>query len=492
MTSPRKFAFASLAILTTTLSACTVGPNYVRPSAPPSAAFKEAPNAANGWTPAQPMDSIQKGPWWSVFNDAVLDGLEKRVAINNQNVAAAEAAYREARALTAADRASFFPTITATGSGTSSGGGSGRGGGIATTTANGQTLVNTGGGSVSSYGASVGASWAPDLWGRIRRQVESDVASSQASAALLANATLSAQTELATDYIDLRILDEEKRLFDDTTTAFQKSLNITQNQYNAGTVARADVITAQTQLLNVQAQDADIGVQRAQDEHAIALLVGVAPSELTITPAPLSRAVPVAPTDVPSTLLQRRPDIAASERAVKQSNALIGVQVAAYYPDITLSGSYGFSAGNLGNLFNSANDVWSYGANISETLLDFGARRARVRQAKAAYDQSVAQYRETVLTAFQGVEDQLAALRVLEGEAKIRDQALASARQAETISLNEYRSGTVDYTTVVTAQATALTAAQSVLTVLRARQGASVALIENLGGGWTQADLPKH
>ncbi len=489
MTTPRRplharFASVSLAALVLVSAGCSVGPNYVRPSAPPSPAFKEAPSAANGWVPAQPMDAIQKGVWWSMFGDPVLDGLEKRVSVNNQNVIAAEAAYRQARALTTVDRAAFFPTVTATGSAqrSHSGGGDSKG----------TSVVAGGSNDVSSYNAALGASWAPDLWGRIRRTVEADTAASQGSAADLANATLLAQAQLASSYVDLRVLDEEKSLFDDTVAAYQKSLQITQNQYNAGIVAKADVITAQTQLLSVQAQDADIGVQRAQDEHAIALLIGVAPSELTIAEAPLIRTVPVAPIDVPSTLLQRRPDIAAAERSVKQQNALIGVQVAAYYPDITLSGSYGFNAANLGDLFKSASNIWSFGGDIRETLLDFGARRGRVSQARAAYDQSVAQYRQTVLTAFQGVEDQLAALRIYEGEAKIRDQTLASARQAEALALNQYRAGTVDYTTVITAQATALSAAQSVLTVLRARQVASVTLVEDLGGGWTTADLPKH
>ncbi len=498
MTTPRipysRFATVSLAALSlaSTLAGCAVGPNYARPTAPPSQVFKEAPNPANGWTPAQPMDGIPKGAWWSAFGDAYLDGLERRVAVNNQNIAAAEAAYRSARALTSVDRASFFPTLTASGSGTRSG--AGRSNGTASSTTAGGTIVTTsaGGQSATTYGASVGASWAPDLWGKIRRTVEADQAGAQASAADLANATLSAQTELASDYIDLRILDEEARLYSETIADYQRSLQVTQNQYNAGTAARADVITAQTQLLSAQAAAADIGVQRAQDEHAIAMLIGVAPSELTIAPAPLIRTVPVAPVDLPATLLQRRPDIASAERKVKQENALIGVQVAAYYPDVTLSGSYGFSASNLGKLFNTANDVWSFGGDLSETLLDFGARRGRVREARANYDQSVAQYRQTVLTAFQGVEDQLAALRVLEGEAKIREQALVSARQAAAIALNEYRAGTVDYTTVVTAQATALSSAQSVLTALRARQIASVTLIENLGGGWTVADLPKR
>jgi NodT family efflux transporter outer membrane factor (OMF) lipoprotein len=510
MTNPRPLLkyLASATALGATLSACTVGPNYVRPSAPTSVAFKEAPNPQNGWSPAQPMDAIQKGAWWSAFNDPVLDSLEKRVVINNQTVAGAEAVYREAQALTAADRASFFPTVSATGSGTRTGGGGGRGAstglvttgtstGVVTGTGTGTTTTTTTGAivsnaSITTYNAGLSASWAPDLFGRIRRQVESDVAAAQADAAELANTTLLAQAQLAVAYVNVRILDEEKRLFDQTVADYKRSLQITENQYKAGVAARGDVITAQTQLITAQAQDADLGVQRAQNEHAIALLIGVPPAELTIAPVPLNSVVPVAPTGVPSTLLQRRPDIAQAERAVKSSNALIGVQVAAYYPDITLSGSYGFAATNLGHLFASSASAWSYGASLSETLLDFGARRARVQQAKAARDQSVAQYRETVLTAFQGVEDQLAALRILEGEATLRDQALTSAKQATQIALNEYRAGTQPYTTVVTAQATQLSAAQSVLAVLQARQTASVTLIEDLGGGWTNADLPKR
>ena len=489
-------SIASLTAMATALAGCAVGPNYVRPSAPLSPAFKEAPNAQNGWSPAQPMDSIPKGAWWSVFGDPALDSLESRVVINNQNVAAAEAAYREAQALTAADRATFFPTLGVTGSGTRSGGGSRSGGVIGTTTGTTGTTTGTGvtsvGGASTNYNIAATASWAPDLWGRIRRQVESDVASSQADAAELAAATLSAQEELATDYITLRVLDEEKRLYDDTVKAYERSLKITQNQYNAGTIAKTDVITAQTQLIGAQAQDVDIGVQRAQNEHAIALLVGVAPADLTITPIAISRTVPVAPAGVPSTLLQRRPDIAQYERTMKAENALIGVQVAAYFPDLTLSGSYGFSASNLGHLFASSASAWSYGANVSETILDFGARRAQVKRAKAAYDQSVAQYRETVLAAFQGVEDELAALRIYQGEATLRDQAAASAKQATQLTLNQYRAGTQPYTAVVTAQATELADEQSVLTILQERQVASVTLIADLGGGWTSADLSKR
>jgi NodT family efflux transporter outer membrane factor (OMF) lipoprotein len=492
---PVRAVTASSLVAVLLLSACAVGPNYVRPTVSTPAAFKEAPSAQNGWVPSQPMDTIDRGAWWSVFNDPVLDGLERKVAVNNQNVAQALAAYDQSRALTSADAATLFPTATLTGSGQRSGNGGGSSGGSTYVDSNGNVVSSGGKASATTrYNAAVGASWAPDVWGRIRRQVQSDRANAQASAADLANAKLSAQTQLATDYFNLRILDEQKRLYDATVAAYQKSLTVSQNQYKAGTIAKADLITAQTQLLSTQAAAIDVGVQRAQAEHAIAVLAGMTPAELTITPtaAAYSPPVPTPPVELPSEVLQRRPDIAAAERQAAAASAAIGVQVAAYFPSITLSGSYGFSASNLSTLFNSGNDVWSYGANLAETLLDFGARRARVREAKAAYQQRVATYRQTVLAAFQAVEDQLVALRVLEQESKIRDQELASARQSEQLALNRYRAGQVDYTTVAAAQAQALSSAQNVLTIARSRQNASVALIEALGGGWTTADLPKR
>jgi NodT family efflux transporter outer membrane factor (OMF) lipoprotein len=477
------------------LSACMVGPNYKRPDVVAPPAFKEAPNARNGWTPSQPMDTIDRGAWWTAFNDPVLDGLETKVRISNQNVAQAVAAYDEARALTSADRAGLFPTLSATGSATRTGGGPGARS-TGQSSALGTTVGSTGatsGYAVNSYTTALGASWAPDVWGRLRRQVKSDNAAAQASAADLFNATLSAQAELATDYVTLRVLDEEKRLFDDTVKAYQRSLNITQNKYKAGTAAKTDVITAQTQLLAAQASDIDLGVQRGQTEHAIAVLAGMAPAELTIDVQPtLNRAVPTPPVVVPSLVLQRRPDIAAAERTAASASEAIGVQVAAYYPTINLTGSFGTDSSSIGNLFNAANEAWSFGGNLAETLVDFGARQARVREARTAYAGKVAAYRQTVLSAFQQVEDELVALRVLEQEAKVRDETAKSAHLAVTLTLNEYKAGTVDYTSVVTAQATALSADQSVLTVLQERQIASVTLIEALGGGWTTADLPKR
>jgi NodT family efflux transporter outer membrane factor (OMF) lipoprotein len=484
------------------LAGCTVGPNYHRPTAPVSPQFKEAA----GWTPSHPADAIDRGAWWSMFNDAQLDALERRVATSNQTVAGYEAAYREAHQVVAEARASFFPTIGAeasathsresggigslgtTGSGTTTGSTTGTtettGSGATTTSSSGSTIRTT-------YVAELEASWVPDLWGKVRRTVESDQALAQASAADLANARLAAQGSLAEDYFALRVLDEQQRLYRDTVADYRKFLTVTTNQYTYGTQARSAVITAQTQLYAAQAQLLDVGVRRSAMEHAIAVLVGVPPAALTIAPAPFTRDVPVAPSDVASSLLERRPDIAASERRMASANALVGVAVSAYYPDLTLSGDYGSGASSLGSLFGSAASLWSVGAELADTLIDFGARRARVREQRAAYDESVATYRQTVLTAFQGVEDELSALHVYQQEQAVLLQTEASARQTVQLDLNQYREGTVDYTTVITAQATALTASQNVLTVLQARLQSSVLLVEDLGGGWSARDLPK-
>jgi len=459
------------------LAGCAVGPNYQRPTAPEAPKFKEA----QGWTPAAPQDGIDKGAWWSMFQDPVLDGLEQRIAISNQTIKEYEAAYRQAHQIVAEARATLFPTVGAQVSATGEGN---------------LAKSRTGGSSNSSstanaYQAGLDASWAPDLWGKVRRTVEADKATAQSAAATLANARLSAQASLAQDYFQLRVLDEEIRIYTETTANFQKFLTITQNQYKAGTQPKSAVLAAQTQLLGAQAALTDFGVGRAQYEHAIAILVGVAPSELTIVPATLTRIVPVPPTGLPSDLLQRRPDIAEAERTVAAANAQIGVAQAAFYPTLSLTGDVGYSGSNLGGLFNSSNALWSLGATAAETLVDFGERRAAVRAARATYDQEVAVYRQTVLTAFQGVEDELAALRVLQKEQDERLASEAAANKTVELDLNEYKAGTITYTTVITDQATALTASQNVVTVLGQRLVASVLLVENLGGGWTAANLPK-
>lgn len=488
--------FVPLAALLAVLTGCMVGPDYKRPDAPSSVTFKEV----KGWKPATPVDGIQRSAWWSVYHDPVLDSLERQVNISNQTVKEAEAAYRTAAAEVLVARANLYPVLGLGTGATRFGGGentsSSRSGIVAPsvtgpsgTTGNGSTF---GGGTFTrtTYDLQATFNWDLDVWGRIRRQIESSAAAAQVSAADLANAELSAQITLATDYFELRGSDALQRLLDDTIAQFERSLRITQNQYNAGVAARSDVITAQTQLESTRAQAINVGVARAQFEHAIAVLTGRPPANLTLPPGPLATEVPVVPVSVPSTLLERRPDIAASERAMQQENALIGVQIAAYYPDISLSALYGYSGSPLGSLIQASNQAWSLGAAASQTLFEGGLRPAQVTAARATYDQAVATYRQTVLTAFQQTEDSLSTLRILQRQAGVQDTAVRLARQAVQIALNEYRAGTVAYTTVVTNQATALADEEAALTLQMQRLEASAALIGDLGGGWTASDLP--
>jgi len=474
------FHSAGMALMSAAaLAGCAVGPNYVRPSAPISPTFKEAA----GWSPAAPADTLDRGDWWTLFGDPTLNALAAKVQVSNQNIVAAEAAYREARAVVSQQRASLFPTVNLTGSGNHSG--SGGGGGTLIVNPDGSTSGGSGGGGArSTYRASIGATWEPDVWGRIRRSIEGSKALAEASAADLAAARLSAQGELATDYFGLREIDAEIAMDQATVAAYQRALTIAQNRYNAAIAPKSDVLQAQTQLFNAQSDLAGAQQQRANFEHAIAVLIGEAPGNFTLPAAPWTETVPDVPPGLPSTLLQRRPDIAAAERRVQNANAQIGVQTAAYFPDLTLTGSYGFAASELGHLFSSANSLWSYGASIAETIFDAGARRARVNQAKAAHDQAVAQYRETVLEALQDVEDQLAATRILARQSDLRRQASAAADQAEQIVGNQYKAGTVDYAAVIAAQTTAYQARRAMAQAAAQRQTTAVALIQSLGGGW--------
>ena len=490
---------ASWLLAAAVLAGCAVGPNYHRPSTPVPQRFKEA----EGWKPAEPQEAASGTDWWSVYSDSVLDGLEKQIDISNQTLKAAEASWREAEAVVSGAKAELFPTVGVSGSATRTKGLGTTVGGTTTTTTPGSTgtgTTTTGGGTttaivpmtshpVNNFNATADASWAPDIWGKIRRTIESDVASAQASDADLAAARLSAQGTLATDYIELRVTDEMKQLLDQTVAAYQRSLDITQNQYKSGIVAKADVITAETQLEGAQSQQISVGVMRGQLEHAIAVLVGKPPADFAIEPATFGTAVPVAPTGIPSALLERRPDVAAAERTMASANAQIGVAIAAYFPDLTLTGAYGFSSSVLPGLIRAPNNIWSFGGTIADTVLDFGARSAAVRQARAAYDVAVANYRQTVLTAFQQVEDQLVALRILEQQYAVQDRTVKSANEAVRLTINEYRAGIVAYTSVVTAQATALADAQTLLTIRQNRLTASVALIQALGGGWDTALL---
>ncbi len=488
---------ASLLLCAACLSSCKVGPDYSRPPANVPAAFRESPPA--GWIVATPRDSADKGAWWSVYDDKLLDSLERRVAIGNQTLAADAAAFRNAEALVDEARASLYPsltgspTVTRSSSGGSSSGSSSAATGTTTTTTSGTTIGSTGGSGRTTrtqYSLEGSASWEIDVWGRIRRQVDSNVALAQASAADLANARLSAQALLATDYLDLRVSDALRRVLDETVQNDARALQITKNQYDAGFAARSDVLLAQTQLDTARSAAVNVGVARAQYEHAIAVLMGVPPAQLVISAVRAVPAVPVTPPSVPAVLLQRRPDIASAERTIASENALIGVAVAAYYPTVTLSALFGFAGDPIGSLISSSSRLWSLGAAASETLFEGGTRTAAVTAARAAYDQSVATYRETVLTAFQQVEDDLSSLRILQQQAVIQDEAVADAQRSAVISLNEYRAGTQAYTAVITAQNTLLSAQQTVLSIEQNRLAASVALVQALGGGWSLADLP--
>ena len=466
------FGVGALAILAL-LSACTVGPDYKRPDAPVPAAFKET----EGWKIAEPKQAASGAPWWSVYNDPTLDRLERQIDVNNQNLKLAEASFRQARALLQEARAGYFPTVTLDASGQRA-----RSASSSTSSSAGRIR--------NSFDLSAGATWEADVWGRIRRTVESADATAQASAADLASARLSAQATLATTYFQLRINDEIKRLLDATTAAFQRSLQITQNRYAVGVAARSDIATAQAQLETTRSQAVGVGVQRAQLEHAIAVLIGKPPSDFTLPPIEFSMGVPIAPAGVPSALLERRPDIASAERLMASANAEIGVAESAYYPAVTLSASFGFANSVIDNLLQMSSRAWSIGAQASETVFDGGLRGAQVDAAKAVYDQRVAAYRQTVLTGFQQVEDNLSTLRILEEQAAVQNGAVQASQEAEQLTLNQYQAGTVAYTSVVTAQATALSNRQSALTILQNRLLASVTLIEALGGGWDSTQLP--
>jgi NodT family efflux transporter outer membrane factor (OMF) lipoprotein len=471
------------ALLCTGVAGCLVGPNYKRPAAPTSPVYKEAA----GWAPAQPSDAATRSDWWTTFGDPTLNDLEARVVVSNQNLAAAEAAYRVAHDLVAQDRAALFPTVTLNASPSvshSNGNGS-------VIIPGGSTAPVGGSGTRTTYNPSIGASWAPDIWGAVRRTIENARDNAQASAATLANARLSAQTELAVDYITLRQDDEQKRILDETVAVFTRTVEITRNKYNAGVSGKSDLLSAQTQLDNARASDTDLEQQRARMEHAIAILAGEPPADLTLAPGPWTLTLPAIPASLPSTLLQRRPDIASAERSAAAANASIGVAVAAYYPTISLSAQDGFSGSNLGNLFSVGNNFWALGGSAALTLFDAGERRAKVRGARAAYDEAVANYRQTVLTALGQVEDNLAAQRVFEREEAILASASQEASANSVILKNEYLAGTVDFTAVIVVEAQALQARTALAQIQANRLTTAVDLIEALGGGWTTAELPK-
>jgi NodT family efflux transporter outer membrane factor (OMF) lipoprotein len=465
------------------LSACAVGPNYHRPSAPVPQAYKELPKDAAVWTPISPKDGANRGSWWSIYADPELDRLEQQVNISNQNVKQYEAEYRQAVGLLDEARAQLFPVIGASGTATRGGGG---GGATSTSSAVGS---GAGGRPINQFRLEATVSWTPDIWGTVRRTIESRKANVQVSQADLANAQLSAQATLATDYFSLRAADSLRTLLAKDVDLDRRALEITQNQLKGGLVTDADVAEAQSLLQSTQAQLIAVDQQRGTFEHAIAVLAGRLPSEITVSEAPLPDKVPDIPVTVPSSLLERNPSIAAAERQMQQESALIGVAIGAYFPTVTLSSLGGYAGSQLSRLINLGNRIWSLGASATDNIYDFGARAGAVTAARATYDQYVAVYRQTVLSTFQQVEDELLALRVLQSEADYEDQAVKSAQTAADVALNEYNAGTVAYTTVITALQTLITAQQSALTIQQNRLVASVTLIEALGGGWSTAEL---
>ena len=462
------------------LSACAVGPSYHRPTTPPASTFKEG----QGWVPATPAQ-ISGGQWWSIYHDPVLSSLEEQVEVSNQNLEAAVASYYAAREAAGVTRGTLFPSIGVDASGTRSGGAGSRNQAVNGVLPSGSTKRTV-------YQANGTASWDLDIWGKIRRELESDVAKAQASAADVAAARLSAQATLAQDYFQLRAAEEELRLLKTSVQDYQASLQIAQNRVNAGVTTLADVYSARTLLENTQSQENTVELTRAKLEHAIAVLTGKAPADLTLAEGELAATVPVVPPGVPSQLLLRRPDIAVSERDLESANAQIGVAESAWFPSLTLSGSYGYESSSLSTLIRASNNVWSFGPSLAQTLFNGGATIAQIREQRALYDSAVATYRQTVLSAFQQVEDDLATLHYLQTEYAQDQQALADAQRSETLTLNQYKAGVADYASVLTAQTARLNTEINALSIQNQRLVASVDLIDATGGGWDSAQLRTH
>lgn len=473
---PRQLRPMGAASLLVLLGACSMTPAYETPALKASAPTQY--KALEGWKAATPSDQLDRGDWWTLLSDPQLNALAERVKVDNQTIAAAEAAYRQARALVREQRASLFPSIDLSGSATKSGGG-------------GTRSTPSGGGSTSAgdtqrYQVGIGASWEPDVWGRLRAGISGAKANAEASAADLAAAQLSAQGELAANYLGLRRADAEIAMVGATVEGYQRALQITQNRYDAGVAPKSDVLQAQTQLTNAQSTLEGLNQDRATFENAIAVLVGEPASGFRLAADPAWKpVVPEIPVGVPSTLLERRPDVAAAERRVAAANADIGVARAAFFPTFNLSADGSSTASKLGDLFATSANTWSLGLSVAQTLFDAGARRAQVAGARAAYDAAAANYRQTALQAFEDVENQLTAARVLERQYALQLTASQAADQTEQMLLNQYRAGQVAYTDVVTAQASALTARRALLTTAVSRQTTAVALVQALGGGWS-------
>jgi NodT family efflux transporter outer membrane factor (OMF) lipoprotein len=478
MNPSSNFPVTALLALLLVSAGCIVGPNYKRPAAAAPPAFKEQPPVnfkeaeAAGWKQSQPGDAYSKGRWWELYNDPILNALEEQVSVSNQNVLQAEAQFQQAKAAVSVAHAALFPIAAAAPAITAGGSGAGNSSGR------------------TSFNLPFNVSWEPDLWGNIRRGITASAATAQLLAAEVGNARLLYQAELAQDYFGLHGLDGEAELLTRTEASYEEYLTLTQNRFSAGVASDLDVAQAESQLYQVQSQLMDLGVQRAAFEHAIAILIGKAPAELTISPAALNTPPPPVPVGIPSELLERRPDIAAAERQVTAANEQIGIAMAAFYPTLSLTGSVGLENSSLTKWFTWPSRFWSVGPQLAETLFDAGRRRGVVAEERAAYDATVAAYRETVLTALQQVEDNLAALRILAGEADKVQQTVQAANRALDVSSAQYRAGTAAYLTVITSQATLLGAEVTAVNLLTRRLSASVLLIEALGGGWNALQLP--
>lgn len=475
----QRLCIALTAIL---LGACTIWPDFLKPEMPVPATFKESGDTSNigPWKNAEPADGLPSGKWWEVFGDTELNQLVEQVEISNQNIRVSEAQFRQAQALTRQYRSEYFPTITANASANRSKPASNN-----ANLANYNPQINT------TYRASLGATWEPDLWGRVRRLVEAGNAGADASMGDLEAAKLSAQAEVAQYYFQLRVADANRKLLDETVAAYEKTVQLTRNQYNVGVAARADVVIAETQLKSVRAQAVDIGVTRSQLEHAIAVLIGKAPADFAIAPsnAPFTTLPPAIPAGVPSQLLERRPDIAAAERRTQAANAQIGVAKTAYFPALTLAPSVGYQSYSFSRLFDTPSFFWSIGPALAQTLFDGGLRKAQTAQAMAVYDQNAALYKQTILGAFQEVEDNLASLRILEQEAALQQEAVLSSRESVQITTNQYKAGINTYIDVITVQTNALNNERTALAIQGNRLVAAVTLIRALGGGWHKEQL---
>jgi NodT family efflux transporter outer membrane factor (OMF) lipoprotein len=467
-----------------TLLGCTVGPRYVKASTPTPTAYKEQPPAsdqgADQWQPASPADQASRGNWWEIFGDPELNGLEEQIATSNQTLKVAEARFREARAAIRFNRASQFPTISTSPSAA-----------YAKDSSYSPGLPsNVQQASTGDFVLPLDLSYELDLWGRVRRTVAAAREEAQASAADYETAKLCLEAELAMDYFELRSADAQKQLLDDTVKAYTDNVQLTTHRFNGGVAPRADVAQAQTQLDTTRVQDTDVTVQRAEFEHAIAVLMGKPPAEFSLAVAPLNTKPPSIPTGLPSELLQRRPDIAAAERRMAESNQQIGIARAAYFPTVTLDGTAGFAGTQGSNWFTWPAGFWALGPALAETLFDAGRRRATSESARANYDATIATYRQTSLTAFQEVEDNLAALRILRNEAQQQDQAVASSRDSLHLFTNRYKGGVDTYLQVVTAETIELANERNAIDILRRRIDASVLLVKALGGGWDGSKLP--